>query len=165
MDVTLPPLLESIIEFTVTAIAVISLIVTIGGVWAMVVEAFVSNSDNFIRRGRQLQNCLHLPQRLCLFADTDPGMSEDTVRFIGAAALPVGVMLVAIIGWGIFLGARHEEPDRWFWYLVALFVGCLVCPWGLMLAARSREARMGREAAEDGGEAGYASAPRVMDDR
>ncbi|KAF3801986.1 hypothetical protein GCG54_00015209 [Colletotrichum gloeosporioides] len=164
MDITLPSL-ESIIEFAGIAILVVFLIVTIGVVWAEVVEAFVSNSDNFIRRGRQLQNCLHLPQRLCLFADSDPGMSEDTVRFIGAAALPVGLMLVAIIVWGISLGARHEEPDRWFWYLVALFVGCLVCPWALMLAARSREARMGREAAEDGGEAGYASAPRVMDDR
>lgn len=164
MDITLPPL-QSIIKFTGIAIAVVSLIITIGVVWAEVVEAFVSNSDNFIRRGRQLQNSLHLPRRLCLFADSDPGMSEDIVRFIGAAALPVGLMLVAIIGWGIFLGAKNEEPDRWFWYLVALFVGCLVCLWALMLAARSREARMGREAAEDGGEAGYGSAPRVMDDR
>lgn len=111
MDIALPPL-ESIIEFTGIAIAVVSLIVTIGVVWAEVVEAFVSNSDNFIRRGRKLQNCLHLPQRLCLFADSDPGMSEDIVRFIGAAALPVGLMLLAIIGWGISLGARHEEPDR-----------------------------------------------------
>ncbi|KAI8314313.1 hypothetical protein K4K61_005078 [Colletotrichum sp. SAR11_59] len=134
MDVILP-LLESIIEFTVTAIAVISLIVTIGGVWAKVVEAFVSNSDNFIRRGRKIQNHLHLPQRLCLFADSDPGMSEDTVRFIGAAALPVGLMLVAIIVWGISLGARHEEPDEWFWYLVGLFVGALVFMTTLLICA------------------------------
>ncbi|KAI8307926.1 hypothetical protein K4K59_010490 [Colletotrichum sp. SAR11_240] len=126
MDITLPPLLESIIELTVTAIAVISLSITIGGVWAMVVEAFVSNSDSFIRRGRKIQNCLHLPQRLCLFADSDPGMSENTVRFIGAAALPVGLMLVAIIVWGISLGARHEEPDRWFCALVFMTT-LLIC--------------------------------------
>ncbi|EQB49182.1 hypothetical protein CGLO_11511 [Colletotrichum gloeosporioides Cg-14] len=142
MDITLPPL-ESIIELTGIAIGSMFLIVIIGVVWHEVVEAFVSNSDNFILRGRQLQNRLRLPRQLCLFADSDPGMSEDTVRFIGAAALPVGLMLVAIIVWGISLGARHEEPDRWF----------------------CREARMGREAAEDGGEAGFASAPRAMDDR
>ncbi|KAF4919766.1 hypothetical protein CGCVW01_v007535 [Colletotrichum viniferum] len=97
MDITLPPL-ESIIELTGIAIAVVSLIITIGVVWAEVVEAFVSNSDNFIRRGRPTRR----------------------------------------------LDARcHHRMGH--------FLG--------------REARMGREAAEDGGEAGYASAPRVMDDR
>lgn len=92
------PLLESIIEFTGIALAAVFLIVVIALVWKEVVEAFVSNSDTFIRRGRQLQNCLHLPPRLHLFADSDPGMPEDTIRSICGAALPIGLMLLTILG-------------------------------------------------------------------
>ncbi|KAH0432968.1 hypothetical protein CcaCcLH18_06083 [Colletotrichum camelliae] len=158
------PLLESIIEFTGIALAAVFLIVVIAFVWKEVVEAFVSNSDTFIRRGRRLQNRLHLPPRLRLFADSDPGMPEDTIRSIVGAALPVGLMLLTILGWGIFLVAKQQEPDKWFWYLVGLFVGCLVFPWVLMLVARSQEARRERAAA-DGGEGGYASPPRVTDGR
>jgi hypothetical protein len=41
----------------------------------------VPRRDSIIRRGRQLQDLLRLPECICIFAKTDPGMPDRDIRF------------------------------------------------------------------------------------
>lgn len=64
---------------------------------AFIIEHYiVERRELVIRHGRQLQRYLRLPDCLCIFAETDPGMLDDDIRLAS--------MLLAIASFSSILG-------------------------------------------------------------
>lgn len=62
----------------------------------------LSRSDSIIRRGRQIQDLLHLPRWMRVFSDEDPGMSKSKIRL--AAEILALSALLSLIGTVVAFG-------------------------------------------------------------
>lgn len=100
----------------------------------------VQRRDLVIRRGRQVQNWLGLPEWACVFSEKDPGMLDADIR---AAAMALFVTcLVATLGM-VAAYSRGTFWDPWALALGVVIPGCLVILiWlVLILSKRRRNSR------------------------
>lgn len=92
-------------------------------VWSAVIilvdAQIVQRRDTIVQRGRELQNSLHIPNCLRVFAEADPGMLKEDLRaaahfLVLACAMVVFGVLVAFLKWTVrdssVLGAAVIGP-------------------------------------------------------
>ncbi|CAJ2501672.1 Uu.00g045250.m01.CDS01 [Anthostomella pinea] len=116
-------------------------------IYFIVIEGLiVERRDPVIRCGRRLQHLLHLPKAMCVFADEDPGMSDDTIRMSAVAlslSFTVAIMTVLVVA--VFRGS-FVFWDPWILGLAVASPICVIATVWLVLALalRRERARLGK---------------------
>ena len=98
-------------------------------------KQIVQRRDQIVRKGRQLQKMLHLPDYMCVIASVEPGILHRDLRL--AAELLGFTCLIGTLG----LGLAFLKGTLWdFWVLGFLCIGpaCLVGVLFLSLALAKR---------------------------
>ncbi|KAK1856600.1 hypothetical protein CCHR01_00779 [Colletotrichum chrysophilum] len=131
---------------------------------AELIDTFTETSCPSIPCRQRAQNLHRLLASLHVFPDSNPGIGDRALRFITDAALPQGIVLLALSARATYLAARHEVPSRWFCYLLAILMGCVVFEWVLLMGDRARARRERAVAAANAGKVESVN-EKVVDER
>ncbi|KAK3938762.1 hypothetical protein QBC46DRAFT_439664 [Diplogelasinospora grovesii] len=102
-------------------------------------KQIVQRRDVVIRRGRQLQNLLRLPEWMRVFSETDPGMLDKDIRTsaecLAASSLSAGLGVTAALAKGTL----------WDFWALSLGVAIPVCinivVWLMLIHSKRRQSR------------------------
>lgn len=128
------------------------LLITTLLICAELIDTFTETSCASIPCRQRAQNLHRLLAWLRVFPDSNAGIGKRALRLITDAALPQGIVLLALSARATYLAARHEVPSRWFCYLLGILTWCVVFEWALLVGDHRARARRERavEAADSG---------------
>lgn len=104
----------------------------------------VQRRDAVIRLGRNVQRTLHIPDCMCVFSDTDPGMEDESIR-MGAQLVGLACVLV-IFGLGMVAPLKGTILDACVLSIgVAAPLFLVLIAWVALIYDRRRRDKQMRE--------------------